>query len=1046
MAFAWPVWVTAYAELSTITNYSFLRGASEPGELVARADELGYRAIAITDECSVSGLVRAWVEAKERDIKLITGSEFELGGGMRLVLLAINRNGYGNLSQIITRGRRNADKGDYRLGLDDLGELPRSDCIAIWKVHTLSTVEHGRTLRRLFAHNLWLGVTLDRSGRDAVLLDHSAMLADQCKLRRVACGDVHMHHPSRRPLRDTLWAIRLGKPLSRLGYDLAANAEQYLRPRSHLPRLYPADMLAATVEIADRCTFDPGELRYEYPNDLTPPGYSDASWLRKLTEEGAARRWPDGIPDKVRAQIENELKLISELRYEPYFLTVHDMVAFAREQEILCQGRGSAANSAVCYCLGITEVNPANVDLLFERFISRERNEPPDIDVDFEHERREEVIQYVYRRYGRQRAALAATVITYRARSAIRDVGKAIGLSLDQVTRIAKSIQWWDKREVLEERLTESGFDPGNPKIRMLLGLVERIIGFPRHLSQHVGGFVIARDDLTRLVPVENASMVDRTVIQWEKDDLEALGLLKVDVLALGMLSAIRKSFDYIEQYRGRYYNGRLTMAGIQNRGDDPKVYGMIQRADTVGVFQIESRAQMTMLPRLKPTCYYDLVVEVAIVRPGPIQGDMVHPYLLRRNDPSAVTYPSEALREVLDRTLGVPIFQEQVMKIAMVAAGFTPGEADQLRRSMAAWKKRGGLEHYEEKLIGGMLERGYEREFAEQVFNQVKGFGSYGFPESHAASFALLAYISSWLKYYEPAAFCCGLLNSQPMGFYRPAQLVNDAIRHGVEVRPVDINRSDWDCHLEPSRGKQPALRLGLRMVKGLSEDAGRKVARLRSSLSFCSAEDFARRSGLDQKALGALAAADALASISGNRHRAYWDVSGIDPAVAGEGEGEESLMARAQFNEAIPLLHTPEQWDNTVADYASTALTLGIHPLEQFRDQLDGRGVVRNDCLADIENGRFVAVAGLVTNRQRPGTASGVMFLTLEDESGYANIVVWPKIIERQRRVLLQSSLLIVRGVVQSESNVIHVIARRLEDGSELIDGLVTKSRDFH
>ena len=1023
-----------YAELHAISNYSFLRGASTPGELVARADTLGYSAIAITDECSVSGMVQAWVEAKERRIQLIVGSEFDLGGGVRIVLLATDRQGYGNLCQIITQARRNADKGDYRLTPKMLAELPTTHCMGIWLAHTLSTAEQGKNLKRQLQCDLWIGVNLNRSGRDKVLLQHSEQLAGQCGLPRTACGAVQMHHPSRRLLRDTLWAIRLGKTLHELGYDLPGNTEQYLRPRSHLTRLYPSSLIEQSHQIAARCRFDPGKLRYEYPEDLTPKGYTDGTWLRHLTEQGVQQRWPEGEPKKVRQQIEQELMLIAELRYEPYFLTVHDMVRFARDRGILCQGRGSAANSAVCYCLGITEVNPANVDLLFERFISRERDEPPDIDVDFEHERREEVIQYVYQRYGRHRAALAATVITYRTRSAIRDVGKAIGLSLDQVTRISKSIQWWDKYEVMQERLKESGFDPTNPKIRMLIILVDQIMGFPRHLSQHVGGFVIARDRLDRLVPIENATMQDRTVIQWEKDDLEALGLLKVDVLALGMLSAIRKCFDYIQNYRGE----QLTMAGIQNRGEDPNVYGMIQRADTVGVFQIESRAQMSMLPRLKPESYYDLVIEIAIVRPGPIQGDMVHPYLKRRNNPETVSYPSKALETVLERTLGVPIFQEQVMKIAMVAAGFSPGEADQLRRAMAAWKRKGGLEHFEDKLINGMLERGYERSFAEQVFNQVKGFGDYGFPESHSASFALLAYVSSWLKYYEPAAFCCGLLNSQPMGFYRPAQLVIDAMHHGVEVRPVDINQSGWDCHLEPSRGKQPALRLGLRMVKGLSQEAGEKVVMIRSNAAFRSLQDLAQRTALDQKALGALAAADALVSISGHRHRAYWEVAGIEEPT--------EVLGVAEFNEATPLLPKPGKWQNTLADYASTGLTLGDHPLLQLRQTLSEKGMITAQQLANTPTGRRVKVAGLVINRQRPGTASGVVFSTLEDETGQVNVVIWPKLVEKQRKTLLTSRLLIVIGEVQTESNVTHLIAHNLVDGTSLVRGLSTKSRDFH
>ena len=1023
-----------YAELHAISNYSFLRGASTPAELVVRADELGYHSIAITDECSLSGMVRAWVEAKERSIQLIIGSEFNFADNVRLVILVTSRIGYGNLCQIITHGRRHAEKGEYRLLLEDFAHLSVKDCLALWIVNDDSTTTDGERLKKYFAGKLWIGVGCQRSGRDEKLLRHSEVLATSCQLPRVATGNVVMHHPHRRALRDTLSAIRLGQPIADLGYQLPSNGEQYLRPRSHLARLYPQDLLQATMEIATQCQFKPDELRYEYPDDLTPKGYSNQQWLRHLTEQGITHRWPEGVPDNIREKIEAEMLLIAELNYEPYFLTVHDIVDFAHQQKILCQGRGSAANSVVCYCLGITEVNPANVDLLFERFISRERNEPPDIDVDFEHERREEVIQYIYRRYGRHRAAIAATIITYRVKSAVRDVGKVIGMSLDQITRINKAIRHWDKREVLEGHLIDAGFDPTNPKIKMLLQLVEQILGFPRHLSQHVGGFIIARDDLTRLVPVENASMTDRTVIQWEKDDLEALGLLKVDVLALGMLSAIRKTFDYIADYRGE----RLTMDEIQGRGEDQNVYGMMQRADTVGVFQIESRAQMSMLPRLRPKNYYDLVIEIAIVRPGPIQGDMVHPYLIRRENPDAVTYPSPALEKVLKRTLGVPIFQEQVMKIAMVAAGFTPGEADHLRRSMAAWKRRGGLEQFEEKLINGMLQRGYQREFAEQVFNQIKGFADYGFPESHSASFALLAYVSSWLKHYEPAAFCCGLLNSQPMGFYRPAQLINDAVHHGVEVRPIDINLSDWDCHLEPSRGKQPALRLGLRLVKGLSQLAAEKLVTIRSNAKFKSTQDLAERSRLDRKQLAALAAANALEGISGHRFRAYWDVSGIEQPT--------DIFGIAEFAEAEPLLPRPNQWHNTIEDYASTGLTLGEHPLSQLRKLLHKKGVVTAKAATEIPTGRPISVAGLVINRQRPGTASGVMFATLEDETGQANIIIWPKVVEKQRKVILQSRLMIVSGKVQTESNVTHVIANRLVDGSHLIGELATKSRDFH
>ncbi len=1021
-----------YAELHVISNFTFLRGASHPEELVARADELGYTAIALTDECSFSGVVRGHQEAKKRDIHFIVGTEINLEKGPRLVLLATDRKSYGELSYLISHGRRHAEKGEYCLTRNDFGELAPQGCLALWLADSESLAEDGAWLSQLFPGAIWIGVNLGRSGEDSKILLRSENMSRQCKLPRVACGNVQLHHPQRRPLRDTLTAIHHKTPLAELGYLLPANAEQHLRPRSHLQRLYPAELLDATIEISRRCQFSLDELRYEYPDNLIPHGHTGTTWLRHLTEQGIEKRWPGGVTEKVRSQIEMELTLITELRYEPYFLTVHDIVNYAQRQSILCQGRGSAANSAVCYCLGITEVDPSRINLLFERFISRERDEPPDIDVDFEHERREQVIQYIYNKYGRDRAAIAATVITYQPRSAIRDVGKAIGLSLDQVGHIAKSIQFWDDRKILDQRLAESGFDPENSKIVLLLTLVEQLLGFPRHLSQHVGGFIISQGLLSKLVPIENASMADRTVIQWEKDDLEALGLLKIDVLALGMLSAIRKSFEYIRSYRGE----SLSMSTLPK--EDPRVYNMIQQADTVGVFQIESRAQMSMLPRLKPACYYDLVIEIAIVRPGPIQGDMVHPYLKNRQNPEAVTYPSEALKEVLERTLGVPIFQEQVMKIAIVAAGFSPGEADQLRRCMAAWKRRGGLEKFEHKLLSGMQARGYSTEFAQRVFSQVKGFGDYGFPESHSASFALLAYVSSWLKYYEPAVFCCALLNSQPMGFYRPEQLVNDAVRHGVEIRPVDINSSNWDCHLERSTKKQPAVRLGLRMVKGLSKAVAEEIIAQRDDSQFNNIAEVVHRCNIDRKNLSSLAAANALSVISGNRHRAYWDAVGTEPGM--------EVTGMPVFNEAEPLLPIPSDWDNTLGDYASTGLTLGHHPLFLLRPVLTDKGVFSAAELGAQQNGKILSVAGLVINRQRPMTASGVVFLTLEDETGQANIVIWPKVVEQQRRALMQSRLMRVTGKLQIESNVINLIAYRLEDCSDLIGSLMTKSRDFH
>jgi error-prone DNA polymerase len=754
-----------YAELHALSNFTFLRGASHPEELVQTAVALGYEALAITDECTMSGIVRAHMAAKEYGLaKLIVGTELQLQSGRKLVVLVQNRAGYAALCELITKARRAAEKGCYELTrLAFENGLP--GCLVLWVPdddYDLDVEDHW--IRETFRDRLWIAVELLADGRQRHQLEQLQALGRRLKLPLVATGDVHMHRRSRRILQDMLTAIREGVTIENAGFALYPNGERHLRTLEVLQHFYPADLLAETSRIAEQINFSLDELRYEYPDEIVPPGETPASYLRQLTEEGMQRRWPGGVSQKVVNLVEHELKLIAELRYESYFLTVYDIVAFARGQNILCQGRGSAANSAVCFCLGITEVDPGRMAMLVERFISKERNEPPDIDVDFEHERREEVIQYIYAKYGRERAALAATIITYRPRSALRDVGKALGLSELQLSRLARSMQWWDGMQVDDSRVLEAGLDPESPIMKRLLYLVRELLGFPRHLSQHVGGFVISNGPLSELVPVENAAMPDRTVIQWEKTDLEDLGLLKVDVLGLGMLTAIRRSFELIRQFDGR----ELTLASVP--AEDPEVYDMICHGDTMGVFQIESRAQMAMLPRLRPRCYYDLVVEVAIIRPGPIQGDMVHPYLRRRNGEEPVDYPSEDVKGVLQRTLGVPIFQEQVMQLAIVAAGFTPGEADQLRRAMAAWKRRGGLGPFEEKLITGMRERGYEEEFARQIFRQIEGFGEYGFPESHSASFALLVYVSSWLKCHTPAAFTAALLNSQPMGFYSTA------------------------------------------------------------------------------------------------------------------------------------------------------------------------------------------------------------------------------------------------------------------------------------
>ena len=1021
-----------YAELHALSNFTFLRGASHPEELVETAAALGYEALAITDECSISGVVRAHMAAKECGLKkLIIGSELRLKSGRKLVVLAKSRRGYAALCALITRARRAADKGHYALTRQDFDDgLP--DCFVLWvpdEQFSLDVEDHW--IRETFRDRLWIAVELLADGRQSEQLVRLRDIGRRLKLPLVAAGDVHMHRRSRRILQDMLTAIRERVTIDRAGFLLYPNGERHLRPLDVLERTYPKELLAESVRIADEVHFSLDEIHYQYPDEIVPDDETPATYLRRLTEDGMRQRWPEGTPDKVVRLVEHELQLIADLGYEPYFLTVYDIVAFARSQGILCQGRGSAANSAVCFCLGITEVDPGRMEMLVERFISKERNEPPDIDVDFEHERREEVIQYIYRKYGRERAALAATVITYRPRSALRDVGKALGLSDLQVSRLSRSMQWWDGRKVDESRILEAGLRPDSPVIRRLLYLVAELIGFPRHLSQHVGGFVISNGALSGLVPVENAAMDDRTVIQWEKNDLEDLGLLKVDVLGLGMLTAIRRCFDLIQGFDGRVY----TLATVP--AEDPRVYDMICEGDTMGVFQIESRAQMAMLPRLKPRCYYDLVIEVAIIRPGPIQGDMVHPYLRRRNGEEVVDYPSEAVKGVLQRTLGVPIFQEQVMQLAIVAAGFSAGEADRLRRAMAAWKRRGGLGPFEDKLINGMRERGYSEDFARQIFRQIEGFGEYGFPESHSASFALLVYVSCWLKCHEPAAYTAALLNSQPMGFYSASQLIQDVRRHDVEVWPVDINQSSWDCSLEKTAGGAPALRLGLRMVKGFSEEAGRSVEAARVAGCFSSTQMLVERTGLDRRELGALASAGALKTLAGDRYKARWAVAGVEKPTA--------LFRSMERFEAAPLLRRPSEGQNIVADYRGLGLTLERHPMHLLRAHLGRYHYCRSSDLATLKTGQRVSVAGLVITKQRPGTASGVTFVTIEDESGHVNLIVWKQIAEQYRAALLNAKLMGVHGEVQIEGKVIHVIAKQLIDHSALLGSLQVTSRDF-
>jgi error-prone DNA polymerase len=1019
-----------YAELHCISNFSFLRGASHPAELVDRAAMLGYSALALTDECSVAGVVRAHVAARKARLKLIIGSEFRLADGLRLVLLAGDRDGYAALCALITRGRRAAAKGAYHLVRADFEQLCPG-CLLLWIPPEAPDPADARWLKAHFSGRAWLAIELHAGGDDRVRRRRLMAFAKAMGMAVVAAGDVHMHVRRRRAMQDTLTAIRRKAPLGQGSDNLYPNGERHLRSRTELAGCYPAELLEATLEVARRIHFSLDELRYQYPRELVPAGHTAASYLRLRTLEGLGERWPAGAPPDVLRLIEHELRLIGELSYEPYFLTVDDIVRFARSRGILCQGRGSAANSAVCYCLGITEVDPARMSLLFERFMSRERNEPPDIDVDFEHERREEVIQYIYAKYGRERAALTATVISYCPRSAIRDVGRALGLSEDQLGRMARAMQWWDGKAIRPERVREAGLDPESPLLHRLVTLVADIIGFPRHLSQHVGGFVIAEESLTRLVPIENAAMQDRTVIQWDKDDLDDLGILKVDVLALGMLSAIRRSFDLIRRLSGRQWSLHSVPA------EDPGVYAMLSRGDSMGVFQVESRAQMAMLPRLRPRCYYDLVIEVAIIRPGPIQGDMVHPYLRRRHGEEDVTYPSPEVRQVLERTLGVPIFQEQVMQLAVVAAGFSPGEADQLRRAMAAWRRRGDLAGFEERLGSGMRERHFSPDFARQIFDQIRGFGEYGFPESHAASFALLVYVSAWLKHHEPAAFTCALLNSQPMGFYAPSQLVQSASRSGVEVRPLDVNRSEWECTLEPCPPGRPALRLGFCLAGGLGREAADRLVRAREGRGFSSAQDLHERSGLGQRDLAALAEAGALEAIEGHRYRARWSVAGAEKLAP--------LFPVLGIPEGIPLLRAPTEGQNIAGDYASLGLTLRRHPLALLREQLKHMGALTSGELQEVADDTYIKVAGLVTTRQRPGTAGGVIFVTLEDETGYVNLILWQRVAERQRRILLESRLLGAWGRLQRQGDVLHIVVSRLEDHSALLGGLVTRSRDF-
>jgi error-prone DNA polymerase len=1054
-----------FAELYCRSNFTFLVGASQPEDLVERAAAKMYSALALTDECSVSGVVRAHLEARECGLHFIVGSEILLRTTAgtpfaRVVLLAQDREGYGNLCELITLARRRAAKGSYVAHVADVeGKTTKAAHLAgLLGCLVLLLPDREVSLEALFAQAMWARTwfpdrawllaprTLAMNEEHYLYVIEEA--AARAGLRIVASCSPVMHTRGSKPIQDTLTAVRLGCTVATAGFGLLPNAQNYLRGRAMLAEEFPEAWLRETVAVAARCTFSLEELRYEYPQEIVPAGETPASHLRKLTYEGAAVRFPAGIPDKVRDQIEHELTTIALLSYEAYFLTVEDIVRFARSVGILCQGRGSAANSAVCYCLYVTEVDPARMNVLFERFISVERREPPDIDIDFEHQRREEVMQYIYNKYGRHRAALTGVVTSYRTKSALRDVGKALGFPIELVDRLSSAAYGIEGQWICDACLLESGLDPADQKVRRWLAIANVIRGFPRHLSQHTGGFVIARDKLSRLVPVENAAMDDRTVIQWDKDDLDALGLIKVDVLALGMLTAIHRGLDFIAQKRG------VPMRMQDVPAECAVTYAMIQKADTVGVFQIESRAQMTMLPRLKPERFYDLVVQVAIVRPGPIQGGMVHPYLRRRAGEEAVEYPSEDIKTATERTLGVPLFQEQVMQIAMLAADFTAGEADQLRRAMGAWRKRGGLAEHQAKLIRRMLAKGYEPEFADRIAKQVEGFGSYGFPESHAASFGLLVYVSCWLKRHHPDALLAGLLNSQPMGFYAPAQLVRDAREHGVVVRPVDVMVSDWLTTLEePAQSttaasprwdttfEEPlrAVRLGMALVLGMREVAAQRLIAARAVEPFHSVEDMAMRAGLDAHDLRCLAGADALATLAGHRPEAVWEAAGIDTRPT------EMLREARTFEDPVAFAE-PEEGAQVADDYASTGLTLRRHPLALIREKLNVHRIWTAEALRQrAKNGQTVRASGIVTHRQQPSTASGVIFATLEDETGTVNIIVWPSVAEEQRAALRGSKLLTVQGTWQSEKGVHSLVALKLRDHTNLLEGLRVRSRDF-
>ena len=1027
-----------YAELHCISNFTFLRGASHPDELITRAYKLGYDALALTDECSLAGIVRAHITAKKLNFKLIIGSEFKLDNDNTLILLVVNRLGYRNLVKLITKLRLCEKKGSYNLKKEYLCRKSLDGCIALitcsycpssYLIETLrykTLSDHGRILHSFMPDRVWIGLEQSGFGNDHSHQKKLHFISKKIGIPLVATGNIHMHAQSRHALQDTLTAIGLKKTLKEIKHKLKSNSESYLKSKNKLSHIYSDSLMNASINIAKLCCFTLDEIKYQYPSDFLPTGLTPTQYLRNLCNKGLKLRWPKGSTEKITKQIEKELSLITELGYEGYFLTVYDIVSFARSQNILCQGRGSAANSVVCFVLYITEVDPTKIDVLFERFLSRERNEPPDIDVDFEHDRRDEVIQYIYKRYGHHRAALTSTVVTYRSRSAIRDIGKVLGLSKNQINKFTDYfVNYNDSNR--KKNITST-----SKSLTKLNILAKQLIGFPRHLSQHPGGFVISHEPLQHLVPVVNTAMKDRTIIQWNKNDIDSLGILKIDILALGILTAIRKCFELIKAYSCR----NLSISEIPS--EDVDVYQMIGKADTVGVFQIESRAQMSMLPRLKPKCFYDLVIEVAIVRPGPIQGDMVHPYLRRRNGEESVSYPSESIRRVLGKTLGVPIFQEQVIRLAMVAGGFNPGEADGLRRAMSAWNKDSEIENYKNKLINGMLDRGYSEHFAQNIYKQIRGFAEYGFPESHAASFALLVYVSAWLKCHEPAAFVCALLNSQPMGFYTSSQLIQDAQRHNVIFHSIDVTKSDYDCTLESFESNM-AVRLGLRMIKNLSRTGAKRIICARKNNPFLNLEDLAHRATLNQRDLRALAKSNALSNLACiNRFHATWMITGIQKPLP--------IFPKISIQEGIPMLKPPSITESVYLDYSSTGITLGPHPLHLLRKQLKKLGVIASDEIYKARDGCCIHTAGIVVARQKPSSSKNTTFVTIEDEFGNINLIVWSKLANNRRRELVHSRLLGVFGQLQREGDVINIIASDLKNYTRMITSLSTSSYDFH